>query len=135
MKASKVRRKELTALRNMGDVPWPARRYRYAPTFGGRMVVGRCPQVVGEVPVRKPGVRNRLRKPVRTSVVCGGEIVLVPFKGVHCSSCRDRRGQRREMQRALKSMQSVRVHSREPVRESSLKGLSRFFSRRGQRGA
>lgn len=134
MKASKVRRKELNAMRNMGDVPWPARRFRIAPLAARPAVVAKCPQLVGEVPVKRPGLRNKLKKPVRTSVVCGGDIVLVPLRGVHCVSCRDRRGQQRQLQRAIKSMQSVRVHSREPLREQSV-GRLRSLLRRGQRGA
>lgn len=135
MKKSKLQRKFVNQMRGMGDIPWPARRFRYAPTFGSRMVVGRCPRVVGEVPIRKPGMRNRMRKPVQTAVVCGGELVLVPLKGVHCSSCRDRGRQRRELQRAVKRLQSVRVHSRQPVREQKSAGRLRTLLRRGQRGA
>lgn len=106
VKKSKLQRKFLNQMRGMGDVPWPARRFRYPPTFGGVQVVGSCPRVLGEVPMRRPGKRGWIRKKVQTSVVCGGPVILVPLKGLHCRDCRGRHRQRRELQRLVRMQQA-----------------------------
>jgi hypothetical protein len=36
VKRSKLQRKYVNAMRSMSEVPWPARRFKYPPTFGNR---------------------------------------------------------------------------------------------------
>lgn len=90
-------------MRNLGEIPWPARRYRIAPTFSRLATTLRCKQVLGTIPRRRPGWRGALdlvlfRKPLLQPVFCGRHLELVPFENrVRCPSCDadERRGRRR----------------------------------------
>lgn len=110
MKASKERRKFVNQMRQMGDVPWPARRFKYAPTFGGqRVVVGRCNRKVGDTKVRP----RRIARKRDVAIVCGGPLVLDRRRSgrrLYCELCRDRRRQSHLHQRLLHATQ-LRVHS------------------------
>lgn len=83
MKKSKLQRKFLNSMRQMGDVPWPARRFKYPPTFAGQLTGHRCPNLVAVRHRRRRGWRwlvdlVRFRRPIAQPVVCGGPVVLVP---------------------------------------------------------
>jgi hypothetical protein len=83
VKKSKRWRKQLNQLRAMADVPWPARRFRIAPTFGRPLQTERrCMNPVAEARRRRDGWRGKLdlltfRKPVRQLVLCGAHLELV----------------------------------------------------------
>jgi hypothetical protein len=104
MKTSKLQKKFLNQMRQMGDVPWPERRYRYAPTLGSwdRKVIftGQlCQRQVGEAEVK----RGRLRRKQTIAVPCGGRLIANLGQGsrrrVYCEACRDRRTQMKAMKR------------------------------------
>lgn len=136
MKRSKRQRKFVNSMRAMGDVPWPARRFRYPPTFAGaalmkRVVVGRCERKLGESVVR----RGWRRKRVPVEQRCGGTLVLrrgtLGRRRVYCVSCKERTARRRRVVR-LEQQLTARV----PVRQAREQDVGRFRSllRRGQRG-
>lgn len=100
VKMSKSRRKYVNQMRGMGDVPWPARRFRVSPTLSAMEIGRRCPQLVAVDWRRKPGLLGWVRKPLVMPVVCGAPLELVPFRTrVRCRAC-DRRAKlgRREAQ-------------------------------------
>lgn len=100
IKHSKSQRKFVNQMRAMGEVPWPARRFRVAPTFASLPTGQRCPRLVAVDWKRKPGLLGWVRKPLVAPVVCGSPLELVPFKTrVRCRAC-DRRAKlgRREAQ-------------------------------------
>lgn len=102
-KRSRVQRKFLNQMRGMGDVPWPARRFRYPPTMSAIETGQRCPQLVAVDWRRKPGLLGWVRKPLVHPVVCGGPLVLVPFgRRVRCSACARRAKLGRREARVLK---------------------------------
>jgi hypothetical protein len=106
-KLSRLRRKELNAMRGMGDIPWPARRFRIAPTFSRLTTTVRCKRIVGTIPRRRPGWRGAVdlalfRKPLLQPVACGMNLELVPFEGrLRCPSCakNEKRGRRSSRRR------------------------------------
>lgn len=80
-------------MRNLGEMPWPARRFRTAPTFSRLTTTARCKRVVGTIPRRRRGWRGLVdlalfRKPLLQTVACGQHLELVPFEGrTRCPSC------------------------------------------------
>lgn len=99
MKKSKLQRKFVNQMRGMGDVPWPARRYKYPPTaarLATRVVpVGNCERQVGETKVRQ----GRLKRKQTVAVPCGGRLFArlgkLGKRRVYCESCRGRERQRK----------------------------------------
>jgi hypothetical protein len=103
VKRSRAERKFVNQMRGMADVPWPARRFRVAPTFAAVETGQRCPQLVAVDWKRKPGLLGWVRKPLVHPIVCGGPLVLVPFKTrVRCSACAQRAKLGRRETRLLK---------------------------------
>lgn len=97
-KKSKVWRKELNDLRAMGEVPWPARRFKIAPTTGRPLQTTRhCTKLVGQRWRRRRGWRGvidllRRRRPVHDVAMCNQPLELVPFDGrrrghLRCPRC------------------------------------------------
>lgn len=101
-KLSRLRRKQLNGMRSMSDVPWPARRFKIAPTFSGLATTLRCKNVLGTIPRRRRGWRGLVdrmlfRKPLVQPVFCGQNLELVPFQNrVRCPDCdrNEKRGRR-----------------------------------------
>lgn len=112
MKKSKLERKFINQMRGMGDIPWPARRFKYPPTFANEVGVakethiGHCKRPVGEVKVR----RGRLRRKQTEAVMCGGRVFLkrgsLGKRRVYCEDCRARKRQRRFELRIAQQLQS-----------------------------
>jgi hypothetical protein len=134
MKHSKRQRKFLNSMRQMGDVPWPERRFKYPPTFGrvsGRhlTLAARCERAVGETRVKT----SRFRRKQVAPVLCGGKLIAklgrTGGRRVYCESCRARRKQQRlerRMELQLKSRFGIepRVAEREERRTTRM--LARF---------
>lgn len=106
LKQSKIRRKQLNALRAQGDVAWPARSYKIAPTFSRAAQktfhVGTCDRPVGETQVK----RGRLRRKTTEVIPCGGRLIARLGNGsrrrVYCESCRERKRQAQKAQRLMR---------------------------------
>ena len=77
MKASKLRRKQLDALRAIADVPWPARKYTLAPTFGEaaatKILVGTCSRKVAESEVTEG---RFIKKKKTVDIPCQGNVYV-----------------------------------------------------------
>lgn len=99
MKKSKLQRKFVNQMRQMGDVPWPARRFKYPQTsahLATRLVaVGTCDRKVGETKVKT----RRLKRAQTVDVPCGGRLLAklgsLGKRRVYCESCRARERQRK----------------------------------------
>lgn len=137
MKKSKLQRKFLNQMRSMGDVPWPARAYKYPPTFANAVGasrhqhIGSCKRPVGEVKVR----RGRLRRKQTVEVRCGGKVFLktgtLGQRRAYCEDCRARRRMRK--QAARKQDRINRLSPREQLREERRQvSTFRRFLRRGR---
>ena len=128
VKRSRAQRKFLNEMRGMGDVPWPARRFKVPPTFGGLRVVGQCQRELGVTKIR----RGRLKRRADAVVVCGGQIVLEPFKGAWCVDCKQRRSDERFLERALRRQPWRAPHHRHEhdQRQERRSWRQRLFSRR-----
>jgi len=97
-------------MRQMGDVPWPPRKYKIAPIFGDavskRVHVGDCQRKVAEQTVKS----GRLKRKQQVDVICGGRLIAklgsLGKRRVFCEDCRARKAQaklvRRIEQRAAK---------------------------------
>lgn len=138
MKQSQIRRKQLNALRAQGDVPWPARSYRVAPTFarGARKVfyVGACDRSIGETQVK----RGKLRRKTTETVPCGGRVVARLGRGsrrrVYCESCRERKRQAQKIQRLTRRATRLGfVTQQQEARESRRAAFLSKFRRTGSR--
>lgn len=137
MKASKLRRKTLNALRQQSDVPWPARKYTISPTFSDnvatRIHVGQCSRKVAEQQVE---TKTKLkRKKVETvEIPCGGNVYVkrgsLGKRRAFCEACRDRKAQRKFAARFQK--RAARISPQEQIAEQR-KEVSRLrrFTRRG----
>lgn len=107
-KLSRLRRKELNAMRGMADVPWPMRRFRGSPTMSRLATTVRCKRVVGTIPRRREGWRGVVdlvlfRKPLLQPVACGQHLELVPFEGrLRCPSCDANEKSRRRRTRRVR---------------------------------
>lgn len=96
-------------MRNMSDVPWPARRFKTAPTLSQLSTTVTCKRVLGTIPRRRPGWRRLVdlalfRKPLLQPVICGQYLELVPFEGwLRCPSCQanEKRGRRQRRRMRL----------------------------------
>lgn len=136
MKRSKLQRKFLNQMRGMGDVPWPARRFKYPPTFANevgatpRTLIGTCKRPVGSIQMR----RGRLRRKQDVEVRCGGKVYLrrgrLGKRRVVCEDCQARRRARQKQRRIELQLQSRFGTARAPVEERT----SRFkrFLRKGR---
>lgn len=123
MKASKIRRKELSGMRAMSDIPWPARRYKIAPTFSDpniakQLLVGQCSRKVAEGEITESKLKFFKRKKT-VDVPCGGNVFVK--RGAHgkrrvfCEACRARRAQRKLAARMQKRVN--RISPRQQVAE------------------
>jgi hypothetical protein len=134
MKKSKLQRKFVNQMRDMGDVPWPARRFKYPATHSvvgaaKETHLGSCKRPVGETKVRV----KRLRRRQTAEILCGGRVFLkrgsLGKRRVYCESCRARKRQRRLELRIAQRLQSrFGISPREQAREErrSTRMLSRF---------
>ena len=131
MKKSKLQRKFLNQMRQMGDVPWPARRFKYPPMFSNQIGtsrdthVGHCKRKVGETKIS----RGRLRRKQTVDVRCGGKVYIrrgsLGKRRVYCEDCRARKRQRQQLLRIERQLQSrfgitPRAQAREEKRSSRL---------------
>lgn len=137
MKHSKRQRKFLNQMRGMGDVPWPARRYKYPPTLHPEAhrrltLVGTCKRPVGEQTVKT----GRLKRKRVETVVCGGNVyVRRRSNGGHrvfCEDCRARREQARTLRRLAQRFARLapREQAVEQRREASR--MKRLLRRSGK---
>lgn len=100
MKASKLRRKQLNALRQQSDVPWPARKYTVAPTFSDsvakEILVGQCSRKVAEQQIESK-TRLKRKKTETVDIACGGNVYVkrgsLGKRRVFCEACRARKQQ------------------------------------------
>lgn len=137
MKRSKLQRKFVNQMRSMGDVPWPARRFKYPPTFAaavGAMPVtelGTCKRPVGSVKVR----RGRLRRKQDVEVRCGGKVFLrrgsLGKRKVVCVDCRERKRARLRQLRLERQLHSRFGIERQVAEERKASRFKRF--RKGSR--
>ena len=136
MKKSKRQRKFLNQMRGMGDVPWPARRFKYPPTLSvvgaaQHEQIGTCNRAVGETKVR----RGKLRRKQTVEIRCGGKVFLkrgtLGKRRVYCADCRDRK---QANKRALRMQQRVNRLSPREQQIEQRREVSRFrrFVRRGR---
>jgi len=140
MKKSKLQRKFLNQMRSMADVPWPARKYRYPPTFanavgsGPSTLIGTCKRPVGAVKMRR-GRLGRLRPKQDVEVRCGGSVYLrrggLGKRRVVCVDCRDRRRAKAKQARVERQLQS-RFGITRPIVEERASRFKRFM-RKGSR--
>lgn len=141
MKKSKLQRKFLNQMRGMGDIPWPARRFTYPPTFAGQVGatkethIGHCKRPMAEVQVR----RGRLRRKSTEQVPCGGRVFLkrgsLGKRRVYCEACRARKRQRKlelRMQQQLQSRFGITPRA-QATEERRSTGLLAKFRRSGVR--
>lgn len=97
-KKSRLQRKYVNSMRNMGDIPWPPRQFKYPATRGaagtGAMVIGHCKRPIGETAVRRGKLRRKTAEPIK----CGGNVYLrrgsLGKRRVYCEACRARKMQR-----------------------------------------
>jgi hypothetical protein len=138
LKQSKIRRKQINALRAQGDTPWPARSYRITPTFaqGTKKVfhVGTCERPIGETQVK----RGRLRRKATETVPCGGRMVARLGRGsrrrVYCESCRARKRQAQKVQRLTRRATRLGfVTQQQEARESRRAAFMSKLRRSGSR--
>lgn len=134
MKKSKLQRKYVNQMRAMGDVPWPARRFKYPATLSGEVGsmkethIGSCKRPVGETKVS----HGRLRRKKSAQVLCGGRVFLkrgsLGKRRVYCESCRARKRQRRFELRIQQQIQSRFGHALRPALEErrSTRMLAKF---------
>lgn len=126
MKKSKRQRKFVNQMRQMGDVPWPARRFKYPPTsarLSTRLVaVGTCDRKVGETKVKT----RRLRRAQSVDVPCGGRLLAklgsLGKRRVYCESCRARERQRKfelRLKRRLEQRFGITIQSPQEERRST----------------
>ena len=136
MKHSKLQRKFLNQMRSMGDVPWPARRFTYPPTFANAVgtqpttLLGTCKRPVGSVKMR----RGRLRRKQEVEVRCGGKVFLrrgsLGKRRVFCADCLERKRAKTRQARVERQLRARFGLEHPPVEERS-----RFkrFMRKGAR--
>jgi hypothetical protein len=115
VKKSKVFRKAVNQMRALAEVPTPARRFKYPPTFAAvgatpSTQIGTCKRPVGSVKVRR-GKLGRLRRKQDVEVRCGGRVYLrrgsLGKRRVVCVDCQARKRAR------LKQLRLERqIHSR-----------------------
>jgi hypothetical protein len=138
MKKSKVYRKAVNQMRALGDVPWPARRFKYPPTFARLstqhqlVLQERCTRPVGETKVRQ----GRLKRKRSVPVLCGGKQIVKLGNGkrrVYCESCRARKKQQR-LERRIELQLSSRcgIEPRAAQRARSAARRARSPSSAGQ---
>jgi hypothetical protein len=134
VKKSKIQRKFVNQMRAMGDIPWPARRFKTTPTSGRLAsrhltLAARCERKVGEAKV-KPG---RFKRKQTVDVPCGGKQIAklgrTGGRRVYCEDCRARKAQaklNRRLELQLKSRFGIepRVAAREERR--SMRMLAKF---------
>ena len=133
VKRSKLQRKYLNSMRQMGDVPWPPRKYKIAPIFGDavskRVHVGDCQRKVAEQTVKS----GRLKRKQQVDVICGGRLIAklgsLGKRRVYCEDCRARAKQQRLVNRLNSRAEKIGALSpQEQIREErrSVKMLQRF---------
>lgn len=134
MKRSKLQRKYVNQMRAMSEVPWPARKFTYPPTFGRGSsrhltLPVRCERKVGETKVKT----SRLKRKQTVDVPCGGKLIAklgrTGGRRVYCESCRARNKQQRlerRLELQLKSRFGIepRVAAREERRTTRM--LAKF---------
>jgi hypothetical protein len=132
MKKSKLQRKYLNSMRGMGDIPWPARRFKYPPTsarLASRQIpVGTCERKIGETKVKQ----GRLKRAQSVDVPCGGRLIAklgkLGKRRVYCEACRDRDRRRKFMLRLEQQARRFGIAPEVAVREErrSTRMLNKF---------
>lgn len=133
MKKSKQQRKFINQMRGMGDIPWPARKFKYPPTLtvvgaAKETHIGSCKRVMGETKIS----RGKFRRKQAAEVLCGGRVFLkrgsLGKRRVYCETCRARKRQRKLELRMQQRIQSRFGHMLRPAREErrSTRMLAKF---------
>lgn len=130
LKKSRLQRKFVNAMRGMGDVPWPARRFKY-PATACRVVLGATCQYPVDIEWERKGkVLGFFRKPLAKPLVCGTELELEPFKNrVFCPKCRWRAKKDRHFIQFTSPPKTFQESVRGVAQQASLTAR-RMFSRR-----
>lgn len=141
MKKSKLQRKFLNQMRSMADVPWPARKHRYPPTFANAIGaapsthIGTCKRPVGSIKMRR-GRLGRLRRQQDVEVRCGGRVYLrrgrLGKRRVVCVGCLERKRAKAKTARVERQLQSRFGIERAQQTEERASRFTRFM-RKGSR--
>lgn len=140
MKKSKVFRKAVNQMRALAEVPTPARRFKYPPTFANavgataRTEIGTCKRPVGSVQVRRGRFIKRRQD---VEVRCGGKVYLrrgsLGKRKVVCEDCKARKRARLKQLRIERQMQSrFGIAPSARVEETKASRFKRF-ARKGSR--
>ena len=139
MKKSKRQRKFLNQMRAMGDVAWPARRFKYPPSFANQIGttptthIGHCKRVLGQTKIR----RGKLRRRQEVDVRCGGRVFVrrgtLGKRRVFCEDCRARKAQRLEQLRMQRRLQSRFGLDTFTQREEAKRSRLSLFGHKGSR--
>lgn len=113
MKTSKRQRKFLNQMRGMGDIPWPARKFKYPPTLANvvganaKTEIGTCKRAIDTVQVKRGRFIKRKQD---VEVRCGGKVYLrrgsLGKRKVVCEDCQARKKARLKQLRIERQMQS-----------------------------
>jgi hypothetical protein len=141
LKRSKLQRKFLNQMRSMADVPWPARKYKYPPTFANAIGaapsthIGTCKRPVGSIKMRR-GRFGKLRPKQDVEVRCGGRVYLrrgsLGKRRVVCVDCLERKRAKARQLRVERQLQSRFGIGREHAAEERTSRIRRFM-RKGSR--
>lgn len=140
MKTSKRQRKFLNQMRGMGDIPWPARKFKYPPTFANvvganaKTEIGTCKRAIDTVQVKRGRFIKRKQD---VEVRCGGKVYLrrgsLGKRRVVCVDCQARKRERQKTQRLERQLQSrFGITPRAHVEEQKASRFKRFM-RKGSR--
>ena len=138
MKKSKIRRKQLNALRQQSDVPWPARKYTLAPTTSDavttKILVGQCSRKVAEQQLETK-TKLRRKKVETVDVPCGGLVYVkrgsLGKRRVFCEACRDRKAQRKLALRFQKRAARLSPKEQAAEQRKEVSRLRRFMRKAG----
>jgi len=137
VKASKFRRKQLNALRALADVPWPARKYTLAPTFGEatatKILVGTCSRKVAESEVTEG---RFIKKKKTVDIPCQGSVYVkrgsLGKRRAYCEDCRARSAQRKLALRFQKRAARISPQAQIAEQRKEVSRLKRFMRKAGK---
>lgn len=129
-KHSRRQRKYVNAMRQMGDVPWPPRRFKYPPTLAAVPTGGRCQKLVAVEWKRRGRLLGYVRAPQPDPKPCGAPLVLIPYgRRLECPACKFRAKRGRMLDRIEKPPATAEVYARWHARRAKA-AVGRIFKRR-----
>jgi hypothetical protein len=130
VKKSKLQRKYVRAMDQLADVPRPARRFKYPPTFAAVPTGHYCEAPVTIEWERRGKLLGYLRAPKPKHGICGTLLLLIPYtRRIVCPMCAYRAKVGRRLDRIENPPVTAEVFARWHGRRAR-QAVGKFFSRR-----